>query len=50
MATRWLTHMIIMANVDINTLNRNPEQDVLTGIYHQAVLNQAFEVVSVREN
>ena len=30
------------------TLDYNPEQDVLTGIYYQAAMNQAFEVVFVR--
>jgi len=30
------------------TLDYNPEQDVLTGIYFQAAMNQAFEVVFVR--
>ena len=32
------------------TLDYNPEQDVLTGIYFQAAMNQAFEVVFVRKN
>jgi hypothetical protein len=32
------------------TLDHNPDQDVLTGIYFQAALNQSFEVVFVREN
>ena len=32
------------------TLDYNPEQDVLAGIYFQAVMNQAFEVVFVRKN
>ena len=30
------------------TLDYNPEQDVLTGIYFQAAMNQAFEVVFLR--
>jgi hypothetical protein len=30
------------------TLDYNPEQDVLTGIYFQAAMNQTFEVVFVR--
>ena len=30
------------------TLGYNPEQDVLTGIYFQAAMNQTFEVVFVR--
>jgi len=31
------------------TLDYNPEQDVLTGIYFQAAMNQAFEVVFFRK-
>jgi hypothetical protein len=30
------------------TLDYHPEQDLLTGIYFQAAMNQAFEVVFVR--
>jgi uncharacterized protein (DUF2147 family) len=32
------------------TLDYNSSQDVLSGIYFQAALNQSFEVVFVREN
>ena len=32
------------------TLDYNPDQDVFTGIYFQATLKQAFEVVFVRQN
>ena len=32
------------------TLVYQPDQDVLTGIYFQAALNQSFEVVFIRQN
>ena len=32
------------------TLDYNPDQDLLSGIYFQAAMNQTFEVVFVREN
>jgi hypothetical protein len=32
------------------TLNYNPVQDLFTGIYFQAAMNQLFEVVFVRQN
>jgi len=32
------------------TLDYNPDQDAFTGVYFQATLKQAFEVVFVRQN
>jgi hypothetical protein len=32
------------------TLEYNPDQDAFTGVYFQATLKQAFEVVFVRQN